>query len=120
MALNSQRTRARRGRTAVVAAALACAVAAPLVAASVLDLDILGSFLLDGRELFTARIVVKPDSQLCGRTVADVSGVHRVMVLSRKAGETPSHLAPSPNEKIAAEDVLVLHGELDTLRRLSR
>ncbi len=96
------------------------AAAAPLVAASVLDLDILGSFTLDGRELFTAKIAVGKDSALVGMTIAMLVETHRVMVLSRKCGETPSHLGPTPAEKIEACDVLVLHGELDTLRRLGR
>jgi len=43
-----------------------------------------------------------------------------VMVLSRKCGETPGHLGPAPEEKLAPGDVLVLHGELDTLRKLGR
>ena len=96
------------------------AAAAPLVAASVLDLDILGSFTLDGRELFMAKIAVGKDSALVGMTIAMLVETHRVMVLSRKCGETPSHLGPTPAEKIEACDVLVLHGELDTLRRLGR
>lgn len=96
------------------------AAAAPLVAASVLDLDILGSFTLDGRELFTARIVVGKESSLCGLSIAQLVNTHRVMVLSRKCGETPGHLGPAPEEKLAPGDVLVLHGELDTLRKLGR
>ncbi|HMY56713.1 MAG TPA: NAD-binding protein [Pseudomonadota bacterium] len=96
------------------------AAAAPLVAASVLDLDILGSFTLDGRELFTAKIEIGKESALLGTTIAYLANTHRVMVLSRKCGETPSHLGPAPEEQLTAGDILVLHGELDTLRRLSR
>ena len=96
------------------------AAAAPLVAASVLDLDILGSFTLDGRELFTAKIEIGKESALLGTTIAYLANTHRVMVLSRKCGETPSHLGPAPEEQLTASDILVLHGELDTLRRLSR
>ncbi|MBL8634496.1 MAG: NAD-binding protein [Myxococcales bacterium] len=96
------------------------AAAAPLVAASVLDLDILGSFTLDGRELFTAKISIGKGSSLLGVTIASLTETHRVMVLSRKCGETPSHLGPAPDEQLAIGDVLVLHGELDTLRKLGR
>lgn len=96
------------------------AAAAPLVAASVLDLDILGSFTLDGRELFTAKIEIGKESTLIGTTIAMLANTHRVMVLSRKCEQTPTHLGPAPDEQLAGGDALVLHGELDTLRRLSR
>ena len=45
------------------------AVAAPLVAASVLDLEIVGSFALEGRELFTAKVHVPAASPLVGQTL---------------------------------------------------
>ncbi|MFO0574312.1 MAG: NAD(P)-binding protein [Polyangia bacterium] len=96
------------------------AAAAPLVAASVLDLDILGSFVLDGRELFTAKLQVEDGAALCGMSVEDLVHEHQVMVLSRKCGLEPSHFGPAPSERVAGGDLLVLHGELDTLRRLSR
>ena len=96
------------------------AAAAPLVAASVLDLDILGNFTLDGRELFTAKIAVEPGSGLENLTVAELVETHQVMVLSRKSGNTPSHFGPAPAERLLADDQLVVHGELDTLRRLGR
>lgn len=96
------------------------AAAAPLVAASVLDLDILGSFTLDGRELFTAKLLVEEGAALEGITVSDLVHEHQVMVLSRKCGAQPSHFGPAPEEKVTAGDMLVLHGELHTLRRLSR
>ncbi len=96
------------------------AAAAPLVAASVLDLDILGNFTLDGRELFTAKIGVEAGGGLEGLTVAELVETHQVMVLSRKSGDTPSHFGPRPSEKLVAADMLVVHGELDTLRKLGR
>ena len=96
------------------------AAAAPLVAASVLDVDILGSFTLDGRELFTAKITVESGGSLEGMTVATLVNAHHVMVLSRKCGVTPSHFGPTPDETLLAGDQLVLHGELDTLRQLGR
>lgn len=96
------------------------AAAAPLVAASVLDLDILGSFTLDGRELFTAKLVIGKTSALVGTSIATLSEHQRVMVLSRKPVATQGHLAPAPTEQLEADDVVVLHGELDTLRRLAR
>jgi len=96
------------------------AAAAPLVAASVLDLDILGSFTLEGRELFTAQIAVGKTSELIGTDMATLVENHRVIVLSRKCGQAPGHLGPAPTERVEAGDVLVLHGELDTVRRLGR
>jgi Trk K+ transport system NAD-binding subunit len=96
------------------------AAAAPLVAASVLDLDILGNFTLEGRELFTAKIAVEAGGGLEGQTVAELAQGYLVMVLSRKCGGDPSHLCPAPEEKLLAGDQLVVHGELDTLRKLGR
>jgi Trk K+ transport system NAD-binding subunit len=96
------------------------AAAAPLVAASVLDLDILGNFTLDGRELFTAKITIEPACALLDMTVAELVETHHVMVLSRKTGDTPSHFGPAPTERIGEGDLLVVHGELDTLRKLGR
>lgn len=96
------------------------AAAAPLVAASVLDLDILGNFTLDGRELFTAKIVVDSGGALTGQTVAEIVHEHQVMVLSRKCGDAPSHFGPAPTEQLKVGDILVIHGELGTLRKLGR
>lgn len=96
------------------------AAAAPIVAASVLDLDILGSFNLDGRELFTARVTIAPGSSLVGHTIAEIGSERRVMVLSRKQGSEPQRFSPEGSEILAASDQLVVHGELDTLRVFGR
>jgi Trk K+ transport system NAD-binding subunit len=96
------------------------AAAAPIVAASVLDLDILGSFTLDGRELFTARMTLGAGSALVGCTVADIGIKHRVMVLSRKPDAAPQKFNPPESEVLQAGDQLVAHGELDTLRLFGR
>jgi Trk K+ transport system NAD-binding subunit len=96
------------------------AAAAPLVAASVLDLDILGNFTLDGRELFTAKIVVESGCSLVGMSVANLVETHKVMVLSRKSGDAPSHFGPAPSELLETGDLLVVHGELETLRTLGK
>lgn len=96
------------------------AAAAPLVAASVLDLDILGNFTLDGQELFIAKIMIEPTGELEGLTVAELRDTHKVMVLSRRAGAAARLFGPAPTEKLRAGDHLVVHGELETLRRLGR
>lgn len=57
-------------------------IAAPLFATSSSDRSILNAFYV-GEELVTvAKIVVKPDSGLVGRTIADVAHEHQLFVLS--------------------------------------
>lgn len=96
------------------------AAAAPLVAASVLDLDILGNFTLDGQELFIAKITIEPGGTLDGITIAQVMERHQVMVLSRRADAAERHFGPSAGEKLLPGDQLVVHGHLETLRKLGR
>jgi Trk K+ transport system NAD-binding subunit len=96
------------------------AAAAPLVAASVLDLDILGNFTLDGHELFIAKLTVEPGGTLDGITVGDVMARHQVMVLSRRPRTDERRFGPGASEKLQPNDQLVVHVQLDTLRKLGR
>jgi Trk K+ transport system NAD-binding subunit len=96
------------------------AVAAPLVAASVLDLEIVGSFALEGRELFTAKVHVPAQSPLIGRTLDQVAAEHRLMILSRKPQGGTMQFNPVGGEAIKAEDCIVIHGELAELRAFTK
>ncbi len=96
------------------------AVAAPLVAASVLDLEILGTFSLDGREIFTAKLTLEENCQLVGFTIAEMRQHHKVMVLSHKRPDKPLIYSPPGTEKLGFGDSLVVHGELPDLRRLGK
>lgn len=96
------------------------AVAAPLVAASVLELEILGTFSLDGREIFTAKLVLEDGSPLIGDTLADLRQQHKILVLSHKRPDKPLVYSPPGTEKLFAGDCLVVHGELPDLRRLGK
>jgi Trk K+ transport system NAD-binding subunit len=94
------------------------AVAAPLVAASVLDLEILGTFSLDGRELFTAKLAPTAGSLLDGVTLDELQKQHKVIVLSHKPKGGELVFSPPLALQIVAGDVIVVHGELADLRRL--
>jgi voltage-gated potassium channel len=96
------------------------AVAAPLVAASVLDLEIVGSFALEGRELFTAKVHVPPGSPLIGKTLDQVAAEHRLMILSRKPQGGTMQFNPTGGDTIRAEDCIVIHGELAELRAFTK
>ena len=96
------------------------AVAAPLVAASVLDLEIIGSFALEGRELFTAKLHVPDQSPLVGQTLGQVANHHRVMILSRKTQSGTMQFSPAPSDPIEAGDCVVVHGELAELRAFTK
>lgn len=96
------------------------AVAAPIVAASVLDLEIVGSFALEGRELFTAKLHVPSASPLVGRTLGQVATEQRVMILSRKPQDQPMMFSPAANDPICAGDCVVVHGELADLRAFTK
>lgn len=96
------------------------AAAAPLVAASVLELEILGSFLLDGREIFTARLRVDESSSLIGEALTALAPAHELVVVSRQRPGQRAELNPPANAPVGAGDVLVVQGELEQLRRLQR
>ena len=96
------------------------AVAAPLVAASVLELEILGTFMLDGREIFTAKVSIDPGCPLVGATLAELRQKHNVMVLSHKRAEKPPVYSPADGEKLQMLDTLVVHGEIADLRKLGK
>lgn len=96
------------------------AVAAPLVAASVLDLEIVGSFALEGRELFTAKVHVPAASPLVGQTLDQVAAAHQLMILSRKSQGGSMQFNPAGRDAIAAEDCIVIHGELAELRAFTK
>jgi len=96
------------------------AVAAPLVAASVLELEILGTFTLDGREIFTAKLVAADSCSLIGTTLTELRQQHKIMILSHKRPDKPIMYSPPGTEKLGAGDVLVIHGELADLRRLGK
>jgi Trk K+ transport system NAD-binding subunit len=96
------------------------AVAAPLVAASVLDLEILGTFNLDGREIFTAKLTLEAGSPLVGTPLAELRQEHKVMVLSHKRHDKPLVYSPPGIELLGAADTLVVHGELPDLRHLGK
>lgn len=96
------------------------AVAAPIVAASVLDLEIVGSFALEGRELFTAKLHVPASSPLVGKPLDQVAREHQVMILSRKPQGGTMQFSPASDVPIAAGDCIVVHGELAELRSVSK
>lgn len=96
------------------------AIVAPLVAASVLDIDIIGSFTLEGRELFTARLTVGPDGPLIGQSMAELAAAHRLLILSRKPPNGSLQFNVVPSDRIAAGDCLVVHAELSDLRPLGK
>lgn len=96
------------------------AVAAPLVAASVLDIDILGNFTVEGRELFTARLRIEPDCALLGKDLGTLSAEREIVVLSRKPEGQAMHFSPPPDEQLAVGDLLVVHGELHVLQKLAK
>jgi Trk K+ transport system NAD-binding subunit len=96
------------------------AVAAPMVAASVLELEILGTFSLDGREIFTAKLTLEPGCPLTGISLADLRAQHKVMILSHKRPDKPLMYSPPGTEKLTTGDSLVVHGELPDLRKLGR
>jgi len=96
------------------------AVAAPLVAGSVLELEILGTFVLEGREIFTAKIVLDSNCALVGSPISDLAARHKLMVLSHKVPDQAARFNPPDTQTLAAGDTLVLHGELPDLRRLAK
>jgi len=96
------------------------AVAAPLVAGSVLELEILGAFMLDGREIFTAKLTLKEGSPLIGVSLSELRQQHKVMVLSHKRPDKPLIYSPPGTEKLTLGDALVVHGELAELRRIGK
>ena len=104
------------------------ASAAPMVAASVLEMDILGSFGLDGDEYFTVRLRIEEGSSLIGRPVGRLQGREEddqdpILVVSlRRAAQgesTKARLRPDPNEPVLSGDEIVVQGKLDMLRRLN-
>lgn len=96
------------------------AAAAPMVAASLLELDILGSFVLDDREVFTARMQVHEGCSLLGRSLGQVAADHHVVLVSHQAAGARSLLAPDPGTLVRPGDQIVVQGELDRLRKLRR
>ncbi len=96
------------------------AVAAPIVAASVLDLEIVGSFALEGREQFTAKLNVPEGSPLVGQTLGQVASAQRVMILSRKPQGGSMQFSPAASDLIGAGDCVVVHGELADLRAFTK
>jgi uncharacterized protein with PhoU and TrkA domain len=86
----------------------------------VLELDILGTFVLEGREIFTARLTVEPGSSLVDRSIDQLTADFKIMVLSHKAAEKAARYSPPGSDLLRSGDVLVVHGELPDLRRLGK
>ena len=108
-----------------------------MVAASVLEMDILGSFGLDGDEYFTVRLRIEEGSSLIGRPIGGLHrdgeerGQNQIMVVSlRRAAPAldtakgqgmlnKARLCPALEEQVQAGDEVVVQGQLDVLRRLN-
>lgn len=86
------------------------ALAAPIVAAMVLDTRVLASFSIGGVPHVTAELPVPAGCALAGKTVADLEAAHALRVLARLPSGASAPESPPPGVAVvAAGDTLVVH-----------
>jgi Trk K+ transport system NAD-binding subunit len=95
----------------------ASALAAPVFATSSSDQSIVNSFYIGDRLLVVASLTVRPNSEFIGRTIRELSGRDRIIILSHGRPGEPA-LFPSADAVIAAGDQVTVQTEPAVLRRL--
>ncbi|GAB4539492.1 MAG: hypothetical protein Fur002_04740 [Anaerolineales bacterium] len=91
-------------------------MAAPVFAAAASGIDITSFISIEGQALGLARLTVKPNSALVGKTVGEVEAQHHLSVVLQSRDHQPQQ-PPPKDSLIAAEDTLAALGEPDELSR---
>jgi len=92
-------------------------MAAPVFAAAVSGMDVTSFISIEGQTLGLARLNIKPNSALAGKTIGEIESrrrVHIALLSHNHQIEQP----PSKDAILAAEDTLAALGEPDELNRL--
>ena len=107
------------GALMVDAAFSSSALAAPIVAALSMETKILSSAIIHGVPHVTCELTIDRDSDLAGKSVAELERRHPVRFVSRTAAESKRHSIPTPDIVLRAGDVVVIHAPTAHLSSLS-
>jgi len=95
-------------------------LAAPVIAGLALGAQVISASTVAGVQCLIAEYKAKADSALAGARVADVEGRFKVRVLAITKPDGKSHSLPGPDETVAVNDTVVVHGAVERLADLTK
>lgn len=95
------------------------ALAAPIVAAMCLEAHLLSSCVIAGVPHVTSEITVSHGSPLADRRLDHLEAAHAMRVLARTPHQGATQSPPSPGDKVAGGDTLIVHAPTAQLAALA-